>query len=179
MRKVLRSAAFSVLVSLFLSLCVISFASSSSRASASVAHTAFAHMVTYESGRGWSHGTPWGHRPFHHWFYGAPQINNQYFSGSGNSGNVTRSTGHNQTNTGNQGLNRGALQDNSLNAGNQFMNRHEPRGLRISNQYFWGRGNANNISIFRGYNQQNSGNEGYNKGIVQDNSNNSGNQIIN
>lgn len=117
--------------------------------------------------------------PIGHRYYGVPRVKNQYFHGNRNSGNRVTSTGSNLNNTGNSGWNRRYLRDDTSNAGNQIANHHEQRGYQINNQYFWGNSNTRNTSIFRGYNQGNSANEGVNDGIVQDNNSNSGNQILN
>jgi len=149
------------------------------RVAVSTINITSATTVQMSWGRGWHRAPVHWRRPLAHRYYGAPQVNNQYFWGEGNSGNTTHSVGQNQANTGNEGLNHGVAQDNSINAGNQMINRHEPRGYRINNQYFYGRGNTHNTFIVRGHNQDNSGNEGVNRGVVQDNSTNAGNQMIN
>jgi hypothetical protein len=109
----------------------------------------------------------------------SPQENNQFFSGNSNSGNSARFVGHNQGNTGNQGHNRGFSQDNGFNGGNQVMNGGRRRGYRRSNQIYRGNSYVGNNLTFQGDNQGNTGNQGFNEGINQDNTNNAGNQIVN
>jgi hypothetical protein len=47
-----------------------------------------------------------------------PRRNNQFFSGNSDSFRSSFFCGHNQRNTGNQGVNWGIIQDNSSNTGN-------------------------------------------------------------
>lgn len=117
--------------------------------------------------------------PARHGYYGAPQVNNQYFRGNGNTGNHVSAVGNNLNNTGNPGWNRRYIQDNTLNAGNQLANTHSRSGYQINNQHYVGNGNVGNTFFFKGNNQGNSANTGVNDGVVQDNNSNGGNQILN
>jgi|GEM_PF-3544670 len=117
--------------------------------------------------------------PVRHGYYGAPQINNQYFHGNGNTGNHISAVGNNLNNTGNPGWNRRYIQDNTINAGNQLANTHPQSGYQINNQHYVGNGNVGNTFFFKGSNQGNSSNPGVNDGVIQDNNSNGGNQILN
>ncbi|HEY0754431.1 MAG TPA: hypothetical protein VGD98_10745 [Ktedonobacteraceae bacterium] len=105
---------------------------------------------------------------------------NQFRQGNSNHDNPTFTRGgHGQGNSGNYGYNRGHSQDNSLNGGNQIINTSRLKGYRRINQYSFGNSNyRNSITHYGGYDQGNTGNSGSNKGLNQDNSSNSGNQIV-
>jgi hypothetical protein len=119
------------------------------------------------------------HRHVRFFPFGPPQQNNQSFFGNSDSGTKTSFSGHDQGNSGNTGYNIGHAQDNALNSGNQLLNQFGSRAYRQNNQLFVGNGNSFDHSYFVGYNQGNTGNAGYNRGSVQDNSVNAGNQITN
>lgn len=106
------------------------------------------------------------------------QTHNQYFHGSTYSGYNLTLRGHNQTNTGNQGRNRGYNQNFSANGGNLIVNRGRSRYQR-TNQYFSGDSYDHNRLHLIGYNQNNTGNQGDNEGYNEDHGSNGGNQIVN
>lgn len=106
------------------------------------------------------------------------QTHNQYFHGNSFSGLDLRFRGHNQLNTGNQGHNRGYNQNFSANGGNLIVNRGRSR-YQNTNQYFSGNSYSNNRINMTGYNQNNTGNQGYNEGYNEDHGGNVGNQIVN
>jgi hypothetical protein len=110
------------------------------------------------------------------------QQNNQSFHGVSNSENKAILVGHNEGNTGNQGLNHGFAQDNAIDSGNQINGQRKPIGYQQNNQLIAGDGggsNSGNSATNIGFNQGNSGNQGINLGNNQDNAANTGNQVNN
>jgi hypothetical protein len=127
--------------------------------------------------RGWHPKRAWWH--FHHRGFAGLEIN-QYHRGNSGYGIPTITYGgHGQGNSGNGGYNRGHNQDDSGNGGNQLIISPRLSGYRRINQYSVGNSNYHNsFTHWGGYNQGNTGNSGHNIGLNQDNSLNSGNQII-
>jgi hypothetical protein len=87
--------------------------------------------------------------------------------------------GRNEGNYGNQGDNRGYLQDNAENSGNQIIHQREISGQHKINQSFCELNGSQTNTHYAGENQGNDGNQGVNHGYIQDNTYNSGNQVIN
>ena len=104
---------------------------------------------------------------------------NQSFCGRTFSGETTIIKGRDQLNSGNSGINDGFNQNNNGNGGNQFIHVRETDGPLRINQFMCGTSYSDNYTVNVGVNQANSGNSGFNRGFNQDNSVNSGNQIIN
>lgn len=141
-----------------------------------ISHLSTRDVQRWKGRRGWqtrfwrgrrSHGGP-----------GIPEIN-QYFHGNTDYNHFYYIVGVNrQANSGNVGVNRGHNQDNSVNGGNQMLLSGRLRYRRV-NQYYYGNSHFNRRSIrIGGYDQVNSGNDGWNRGVNQDNSSNGGNQIV-
>ncbi len=106
------------------------------------------------------------------------QTHNQYFHGNAYSHIHFTFRGHNLNNSGNQGHNRGYNQNFGSNGGNVIVNRGRTRYQR-TNQYFDGNSFSWNHGQFEGYNQNNTGNQGFNEGSNEDHGGNAGNQIVN
>lgn len=121
---------------------------------------------------------PVWHRPWRRIPYGR-QVNNQVFQACVKDTNNKYYRGHNQGNSGNNGVNHGYVEDNSSNTTNQIVNRRPVVGHRINNQLFQICANNSQNFYYAGVRQGNSGNSGYNDGYAQDDSVNDGNQIIN
>lgn len=113
--------------------------------------------------------------------YGGHQVNGQHYSEASEIGNTAVFQGRNQGNSGNMGFNAGSEQNNGENHGNQISSQH--RGIAVQKNYQTLHKNGSNgngdTAIFRGINQGNSGNQGVNRGNVQDSANNTGNQVNN
>lgn len=117
---------------------------------------------------------------FPHRSYGSQELNQTYRGNSNFNNPIYTVGGHGQGDSGNAGHNRGHNQDNSSNGGNQLVTLHRLRGYHRINQCYYGNSNYNNSVVHRGgYDQGNTGNAGTNDGLNQDNSSNSGNQILN
>lgn len=111
---------------------------------------------------------------------GNRQQNNQSLREHTNSGNNTYLEGSDQGNSGNQGLNQGFSQNSGLNRGNQLSSQQKHTGYQQNNQSLTSSGSGGgNTTTFNGSNQGNSGNQGINTGLNQDNANNGGNQVNN
>ena len=92
----------------------------------------------------------------------------------------TTYTGSNSGNFGNQGNNGGYIQANADNNGNQMTHRGEISGQHRTNQSLCSiNGSSTNTLYTGGENQGNFGNQGFNRGYIQDNTDNSGNQMTN
>jgi hypothetical protein len=107
------------------------------------------------------------------------QSHDQYYHGDAFSHNRLTFRGHNQNNSGNQGHNRGYNQNYGGNAGNELLNRHLSHAHLHTRQFFSGNSYSHNYVTSIGYNQYNSGNQGYNEGVNEDHGSNGGNQIVN
>lgn len=107
------------------------------------------------------------------------QSHNQYFHGNSYSYLHFNFRGHNLNNSGNQGRNRGYAQNFGSNGGNMFINRRRTGIAQGTNQWYSGNSFSRNVGIFRGYNLNNSGNQGDNEGVNEDHGGNAGNQIVN
>lgn len=104
---------------------------------------------------------------------------NQHFSGNSYSWTPGYFEGHNFNNSGNQGLNRGSNINYGSNGGNLIVNQgRSGRYLRV-NQYFAGNSYSHDKGTFVGYNENNTGNQGCNRGYNEDHGANGGNQVVN
>lgn len=106
------------------------------------------------------------------------RVHNQYFHGNSYSYLHFNFQGHNLNNSGNEGHNRGLSQNFGGNGGNIVSN-HRAGSPQRTNQWYEGNSYSRNVGSFRGYNLNNSGNEGYNQGVNEDHGGNAGNQIVN
>lgn len=120
----------------------------------------------------------WGQR-LHRGGPGLSEIN-QYYHGNTDYNHFYYVVGtRHQGNSGNVGYNRGRNQDNSLNGGNQTVLSGRHVGYRRVNQYYYGDSHfGRHATRLWGYDEVNSGNDGTNRGMNQDNSSNGGNQLI-
>lgn len=100
---------------------------------------------------------------------------NQHFSGNSYSHDRAEFIGHNLSNSGNQGRNRGYNVNYGSNGGNLIVN----HGRSSINQHFSGNSYSHNRAYFAGYNENNTGNQGLNSGYNEDHGGNGGNQIVN
>lgn len=124
---------------------------------------------------------PYSSRGWHPYHSGAGSSEiNQYFHGNTDFNHFKYVVGTSrEENSGNVGYNRGHNQDNSTNGGNQMLLSGRPIRYRRVNQYYYGNSHFNRRGYrFNGYDEINSGNDGTNRGVNQDNSTNGGNQII-
>ena len=168
-----------VLLLLLISRPSSAFAATTHRATPDTHITQSAMNIPMERDRWRPHAIASWHR-FRSWRYGHYHMSNQYLHGRCIDSWVTKSyTGNNQSNDGNRGYNGGINQDNSSNDGNQLINQGNRGGNQVHNQYLRGCIGVGNTRTFWGSNQNNDGNGGYNRGFNQDNSGNQGNQIIN
>ena len=110
---------------------------------------------------------------------GGWQVNNQHAGAVAHNSGNRYYRGHDQGNSGNHGYNRGYNEDDSSNAANQVVNRSGIMRYSRNNQYFHIRADNSLNFHYIGYQQGNSGNNGYNSGYNRDNSQNFGNQVIN
>jgi len=140
-----------------------------------IARTATVHAQMHEEE---SQATPGWLRPKAPFLRGRQENNQHLQSCRINSDNKTYQ-GSDQGNSGNSKYNGDFNQDNSTNDGNEIINQHGNRGHRQNNQSLRSCSIGSDNLFYRGHNQGNSGNDGYNRGFNQDNSANNGNQIIN
>ncbi len=106
-------------------------------------------------------------------------VHSQYFHGNSYSYLHFNFQGHNLNNSGNQGRNRGYAQNFGGNGGNMITNRRRREGAQRTDQWYSGNSYSRNVGNFRGFNLNNSGNQGDNEGVNEDHGGNAGNQIVN
>lgn len=120
---------------------------------------------------------PRGHPPRWPLHFGR-QEDNQAFQGCSVHAANKYYWGHDQGNSGNHGVNSGYTEDDSSNDTNQILIRSPFDHRRINQSFQNCSTDSSNLHYF-GARQGNSGNNGYNAGVNEDNSSNIGNQIVN
>ncbi|MEO7020323.1 MAG: hypothetical protein ABI234_09260 [Ktedonobacteraceae bacterium] len=152
---------------------------SATTAQATRAHTHLVTMVKHGK-KSWLPVTAPGNIPWPPLPGSNAQVNSQNLQGSNSAPSSTLSVGSNQGNSGNQGENHGFNQDSSSNRGNAISSQRKAIGLQANNQILQGDNSGGDSSTSTiGFDQGNTGNQGYNTGLNQDNSANSGNQVNN